>query len=252
MSPIFNIKLFYISFHRNAELETRLKTLGFTDVNHFTAIDGRRINLDTLLAKKELDVRAYRDLNVGVKDPIGLPSRGAVGCYLSHVALWEECVESRHEHIWILEDDVEIRDFTKEDIAAFELAITTPMSYCVSAFRQHDCHGMGGNCWMGTHFQLVSQDACAHLLHNAFPISVQVDAYVSMQQSINFIHCQAAWQGVHPSSIQYLHIVQQLPYANSFYIAMFACIMLLVLLTYKGKRCWAKSSACTVVCDAPK
>lgn len=235
---VLEVPLFYIAFKRNHTLERRLEELGFKDVNHFQAVDGRKLNLDDLVKNGTIGVRAYEDLKVGSKDTIGLPSMGALGCYLSHAALWEKCVESAYPHIWILEEDVTIREFTKKDMDTFQLALSTPASYCVSPFYISED-------WVfhGAHFQLVSKEACVELLKHKYPIEVQVDLYVGHvakhTRSIRLIYCEAATQALHVSSIQEFSVARHwLPHGNGFYATFLTFVMVLALLAYKGRDCW--------------
>ena len=88
------------STDRLAIMEARLATLGL-DYVRFTAIDGR--------AKWErlvhgVDLAAFRR-NVGREV---LP--GEVGCYASHLKVWQSLLDSDHEVALVLEDDVVFHD----------------------------------------------------------------------------------------------------------------------------------------------
>lgn len=82
-----DIQCYYISFKKQIELENSLRATGFPIVHHFNAIDGRKINLESLLYENKLSKRAYTDTVDGRKEHMGLSSMGAIGCYLSHLAL---------------------------------------------------------------------------------------------------------------------------------------------------------------------
>ena len=42
---IYSIPLYYISFKKNTELEKNLVKTGFNNINHFAAVDGRKLKL---------------------------------------------------------------------------------------------------------------------------------------------------------------------------------------------------------------
>jgi glycosyl transferase family 25 len=85
---------------RLADMDQQLKTLGL-NYTRFPAIYGKD-HADTLL--KKTDAAAYAR-NMG--SPI-LP--GKMGCYASHIAVWEAFLESGKEVALILEDDVVFHD----------------------------------------------------------------------------------------------------------------------------------------------
>ena len=91
---IFDFPLYYISFKRNEELENKAKALGFTNINHFQAIDGRKFEPKKLLGDNIITIRSYYDLVDTRTQHSGLPGLGAVGCTMSHNKLWQKCVDN--------------------------------------------------------------------------------------------------------------------------------------------------------------
>jgi glycosyl transferase family 25 len=85
---------------RRETMEARLAAIGL-DYTRFAAIDGR-IEWDRLVAGVDLD--AFRR-NVGREV---LP--GEIGCYASHLGVWQALLESPHEVALVLEDDVVFHD----------------------------------------------------------------------------------------------------------------------------------------------
>jgi glycosyl transferase family 25 len=95
---------------RRAAMEQQLDGLGLT-YTRFPAIYGKD-HVDTL--SKRADAAAYAR-NMG--NPI-LP--GKMGCYASHVAVWEAFLASDHKVALIFEDDVVFHD---DFLAALDLAL---------------------------------------------------------------------------------------------------------------------------------
>ena len=105
MTDIFKIPLYYIGFKQNKSLENELIKRGFSNINHFQAIDGRKFTPKKLLKDNIISTRAYHDLKHGRSDNISISSLGAIGCTLSHRELWKLCSEEL-PYIIIAEDDL--------------------------------------------------------------------------------------------------------------------------------------------------
>ena len=101
-----SIPVYYIGFNKNTKLENNLSGIGFKDVNHFKAIDGRKFVVDDLIENNTITIRSYNDLIFGRHEHAGIPSLGAIGCTLSHLSLWKLCVDFNMPYIIICEDDV--------------------------------------------------------------------------------------------------------------------------------------------------
>jgi glycosyl transferase family 25 len=83
------------SIDRRASLGQRLAALG-VEHEFFRAVDGRA----GAAAFESCDVRRYQ-LNTG-----RMPSDGEVGCYASHLRLWQRCAAT-NEPLVVMEDDAE-------------------------------------------------------------------------------------------------------------------------------------------------
>ena len=88
------------STERRAVMEARLSTFGL-NYTRFSAIDGRA-EWDRL--EQSVDLSAFRR-NVGREV---LP--GEIGCYASHLGVWEALLNSDHQVALVLEDDVVFHD----------------------------------------------------------------------------------------------------------------------------------------------
>jgi hypothetical protein len=227
---IYNIPVFYISFTKKPELEQQLKDIGFSDINHFLAIDGRKRDIDELNKNNLITIRTYKDLKTKRTQHYGLPSLGAVGCTLSHYELWKKCVDE-YDHIVILEDDVDInRKLTQNELEYINECLQEENGGFISNSSNID------DSFIGTHFYICSKGMCNELVKHAFPIDVQTDFYMdhlSKMDKIN-VGCKKIFgQKIHPSSIQELCIKCILPdnlYYYLFFITIF--IIILILLVY--------------------
>ncbi|RPI72041.1 MAG: glycosyltransferase family 25 protein [Geobacteraceae bacterium] len=99
MNRVFVISLDHRHDRRNA-LTARMRELAIP-FEIFSAIDGK------LLTKADLD--AYDDFLMKRKILRSL-SPSEIGCYLSHLAIWQHIVENNIDSATILEDDITISD----------------------------------------------------------------------------------------------------------------------------------------------
>jgi glycosyl transferase family 25 len=104
------------STQRRAAMETRLAAVGL-DYTRFPAIDGRA-DWDRLAPG--VDQPAFRR-NVGREV---LP--GEIGCYASHLGVWQALIDSPHEMALILEDDVVFHD---DLLAALDIVLAARESW---------------------------------------------------------------------------------------------------------------------------
>lgn len=247
MLNIFNIPLYYISFNYEAKLERNLHEVGFQNINHFKAIDGRKFSLESLLENKIISIRSYKDLLTIREQSSGLPSLGAIGCTMSHCELWKLCVEKNLPYIAIAEADLHLRDITPKIQDKIKEILQKPNSLFVSAYitRQKITH------FIGTHFYIVSNSACKELIKNAFPIDVQTDAYIAHMDTINKINIEGFSIGAqkrHNSLIQNWCVKCLLPTNTWMYILIgFLLIIIFILLIILSKllrRCKSKLNVC--------
>ena len=183
---IFNYPLYYIGFNREQILEEKLKSAGFTNVNHFKAINGRNFNIEELLKDKIITTRSYIDLKYGRSQHSGIPSLGAVGCTMSHYSLWKKCVESNFPYIIILEDDVNIPDkIDEKQLKYITNILKKEKSGYISAGQKLD-----NFFYCGTHFCILSKEVCKELVKDAFPMDIQTDAYIWHKHNIGDINIE--------------------------------------------------------------
>jgi GR25 family glycosyltransferase involved in LPS biosynthesis len=179
---IFNFPLYYISFKRNIQLEKKCEMLGFTNVNHLHAVNGRKFNAKELLNKNLITIRAYNDLITGRHEDSGIPSLGAIGCTMSHDLLWRKCVKEDFPYMIVLEGDVKLPGkIEKETENIIKKILSKDNSVYISAnkFSNKNDHVE----IFGTHFYIISLGACKELIKNTFPIDVQTDAYMSSKMN---------------------------------------------------------------------
>ena len=155
------------------------------DLTKFNALDGSKIKLHTVpltdlaqLELKQLETIGFRYKHYQL-------TKGAIGCYLSHVRIWERIMQSNKEHALIFEDDASIPINCALRMKRFLHLI--PDDWDVVLFGKHcsDCEDLGKylkvNRFILLHSYMISRRGISKILDegNLFPISQQLDAYLS-------------------------------------------------------------------------
>ena len=85
----------------------KIKKLGFKKIKIIKAVEGVKLSKDEL--KKILSVRDFYELEKGRYVHEAFSGKESVGCFLSHLECWKECLEKGKE-IAIFEDDFNINE----------------------------------------------------------------------------------------------------------------------------------------------
>jgi GR25 family glycosyltransferase involved in LPS biosynthesis len=229
---IFDIPIYYIAFNTNKKLEEQCKKLGFNNINHFPAIDGRKFTPKELFINNMITIRAYKDLIYNRNEHAAMPSLGGIGCFMSHRTLWEKCINDNLPHIIILEDDVKLPGtLSNKVIEKIQNTLADPIGMFVSANINKNNH-----IFQGSHFCALNKATCEKLVEYAYPIDIQVDYYIAfignnMLNNINIEGYKFAGQNHHRSFIQDVCIKCNLPTSLLFYIIIIAAIILIIILS---------------------
>lgn len=237
---IYKIPLYYISFERNIDLENDLKSQGFIDINHFKAIDGRKLNVEDLLRDEIISIRSYQDLKSGREQLQGIPSLGAIGCSCSHYELWKKCINDNIPYITIVEEDADFtKKISKDDIDKINNVLSKPRSFYLSEL----CMGWwnDNDKFFGSQFYCSSNYVCKQFVDRFFPIDVQLDWYMNyifeLDKSINKEVFKTITQKSHKSSIQDLCIKCIMPTNPVPYILLIVLVVLVVIMLIVRRRC---------------
>lgn len=180
-----------------------LNTLRPLDISpqRFEAVYGK--SLDPKIINKITDPSVYYSIKNGRSIDQQLNSIGAIGCYLSHIKLWEMLVKSDNDMFLIFEDDVNISPYVSiDDINNFVknvisenpnwdfifLGFTKPLPF----FSKDICEN--GICKIKEitfclHSYIINKKCAKKLLEKAFPIVHQIDSYISYMATRGDIEC---------------------------------------------------------------
>lgn len=229
MTDIFKIPLYYIGFKRNKSLENQLRNYGFTNINHFQAIDGRKLNTKKLLKDDIITIKSYHDLTRGRSDDISISSLGTVGCTLSHRELWKLCTEE-FPYIIIAEDDLYLNKLSTNDINNIQLALNKKNGAFISAKINKNSNFM-----YGAHLYFLTKGAAKKLYEKSLPISIQTDSYIKHIADIGDINLEGyniSKQKSHISSTAAICIKCLLPKGIWFYIIICLCVIVIIILLF--------------------
>lgn len=183
-AAIINVPMYLINLEKRTDrlkITMRLlKEKGFADIQRFRAIDSTN-NWDHL--KQFVAPEALQSIYAGFRTEHNQMSKGAIGCYLSHVELWKKSAEMDTDII-IFEDDV-----------LPTLTYTTLESRLQNVPNGFDIVLFGGfydrqfniinryvckvDRFYGMQAYLISAHAARFLISKALPITQQVDSFLS-------------------------------------------------------------------------
>jgi GR25 family glycosyltransferase involved in LPS biosynthesis len=172
------------------KIEKLFNELGgiFHNYERFDAVDGNTLSLkDNNLTLKTKYLYDNPTLLMDIK------SKGAIGCYYSHLNIWQDAIKNNYNNIIIFEDDVQT-DLTLNEIMDYINSV--PNDYDI-AYLDYFCMNLNNNinindCWNEnkldtialTSAYLISNKGIQKLLINAYTIEMQIDCYLSVYANI--------------------------------------------------------------------
>ncbi len=149
---------------------------GFPSVQRVSAVDGADVGFDDA----RLSVRLASIVKTTYTAPLGV-KRGVIGCYLSHLAVWQKVVLDGVKRCVIFEDDVRfVPGFAaalEADVDRIELDSLDAyfFGYLKRAALAPDGR-LRGRIW-GTQSYLVTQLGAQKLLERALPLTEAIDEH---------------------------------------------------------------------------
>lgn len=205
----------------------------FRSVTVVDAIDARHIDLETDVRVHDLVRAQVRNPDIAADSVFALPSKGAIGCALSHFALMRKC-EKMNRPIVVLEQDVE---FTEEATNFLRRLRIPAVADFVSLLyiRQPDVESfdstfnriLGPHC-DGMQCYYITPRGATKILDKAFPIYTQNDllvgvvantdsSFVALALRERLYSIQKILEDNWKSTIQHFRIKKYLPRSNAFY-----------------------------------
>lgn len=155
------------------------------DITKYSAIDGSTLDVNSIpltdmakLEMKQLETLGFRYKHYQL-------TTGAIGCYLSHVKIWEQILKSSQDNVLIFEDDASP---PPNCLSLMQMGIQhIPDDWDIILIGKHciDCEDMGRyykvNRFILLHTYMINKKCIRKIKEdgNLFPIGQQLDAYLS-------------------------------------------------------------------------
>lgn len=184
-------KTYVINLDRRVDrLEKFMKTyeesdMKSTELYKISAVDGSEIDISNIplseIAKSELkqiETTGFRSKHYQL-------TRGAIGCYLSHVKIWRDIIEKNYRHGLIFEDDVNLPKNINEKITKSMKDVPEDWDIILFGFHCKDCINKKNyrkvNRFILLHCYAISNNCIKKILKtkSLFPITQQIDSYLS-------------------------------------------------------------------------
>jgi glycosyl transferase family 25 len=158
------MNIYVINLKRNPErwinVQSQFKKFNITNYIRKDAVDGSKIDI-----VKYLSPLAKYILSKGRILHREIPSKGGIGCYLSHYEIWKEIIKNNLEYAIIMEDDIVISENPKKYLENlpkdFDIAY---LGYCdmynVETKEYNKYWNISSGISLCTHAYVISKKAC--------------------------------------------------------------------------------------------
>lgn len=170
-----------------------IRKFGFPSVERYAGVDGAEYSKSDLLKSPLLSLRTKAEIQEGTRhNHESAVSAGAIGCYFSHVGIWQEQVKHGHAYVAVFEDDFcnsvpqkPLVDTFKRIRAHCDIFFFAYLEK-INGFQVIDaslsrCRGR----FFGTQGYIISLAGAQKLLKHAFPLEVQIDSYIAFSSILN-------------------------------------------------------------------
>lgn len=179
---------------RRARMETLLQSTT-VPIERFSAYKG---------STDHLSLRAQAEYTLMRKHHHEIRSEGAIGCFLSHMQIWKDFLQSSATQCLVLEDDV---DSLGQLDSVVEFFSQTSWDIALLGWKGNRIHVMANDTvlpwpvsegFFGTHAYMLTRYAATLLLQEAYPIDgVQIDAYMQMSAWKHSLRIVASPKKIH-------------------------------------------------------
>jgi GR25 family glycosyltransferase involved in LPS biosynthesis len=175
-------------FFMNQKGIKSLKTL-----ERFSAIDGSKIQV---AGNPQISNQTQHNIMHKTRRSHGeINTVGAIGCSLSHYAVWKRFLETDAPYCLVLEDDAEISEGFSQKVAASASADAEgipPFDVWMLSYRLYDMtlHAIPKSDWKspvyfwGTSSYIVSREGAKRLAEGFFPIESHLDKYICLKNAL--------------------------------------------------------------------
>lgn len=177
--------------------------IGFTNVARIEAVDTLGDKISQF--QDYIAPDAYNDLvennKLGMRQTHQDLTNGSIGCYLSHLMVYQEMIDNNIENALIFEDDlIMLHDKTK----FWELIDTIKIPDNADIFfldaqtfkkKRHNQYVIKFNHLFCTHFYFITNKGARKILERSLPIRAQIDAEMSILNMNSLVSMYAYYYG---------------------------------------------------------
>jgi len=183
--------------------QTNARAGGIGDkVVRWSAVDAKKLDLENLGPEK-ISLAVLHNIRLRTRrSPYEIDHAGAIGCSLSHIAVWQRIVDSAVPMAVVFEDDCSIPVGFAKALATVVADLPASGDWDVVNFHKTDYDNSGRGCtplkgadepwWKcdsltGSHGYLISRRGAQRLLRRALPIEIHIDAYIAYMSRVGII-----------------------------------------------------------------
>jgi len=172
----------------------------FSTIERFSGVEGKDIDVlkddrISLVAKRNILLqtrRAHEEIS----------TKGAIGCYLSHVGVWEQFMKhSSAPYMIVMEDDVELLEGSLkklEDFLASSSMMADPTAWDICNLSPSRSLSQRGEVlpdstlvrlerFCSTVCYMITRRGIERLMPHVFPLEVQIDGFMSICSTLRLI-----------------------------------------------------------------
>lgn len=184
-------QIYLINLDRRPDrLERFMNSLDNSDMKNMkvlrmNAVDGSEIDITRVPLSETAKGELKQIETTGFRSKHYQLTRGAIGCYLSHVKVWKDIVEKGHKNGLIFEDDVTLPENMYERMMNSMKGVPDDWDVLLFGFHCKECENMKNyrkvDRFILLHCYAISYSGIVKMLktNSLFPITQQIDSYMS-------------------------------------------------------------------------
>ena len=184
-------QIYLINLDRRPDrLERFMNSLDTSDMKdmkvlRMNAVDGSEIDISRVPLSETAKGELKQIETTGFRSKHYQLTRGAIGCYLSHVKVWKDIVEKGHKNGLIFEDDVTLPENMYERMMNSMKGVPDDWDVLLFGFHCKECENVKNyrkvDRFILLHCYAISYSGIVKMLktNSLFPITQQIDSYMS-------------------------------------------------------------------------
>lgn len=185
-----NTKVYLINLnYRKDRLEIFKNTYNFHNIDYevIPAIDGNNLDINRLYKQQILGEYCMNTMNKNIRDfHYEINTKGAIGCYLSHIEVWKKIKENKNCNYGIIfEDDIDINNNITEKVI-YNYISNLPNDWDILLLNKNRVvmtreknNLFKVSKFICTHSYIIKRSSIDKILKKILPINQQIDFKLS-------------------------------------------------------------------------